>query len=129
MQRVRGPLAINASYSIGTVVVWLLVAGLVVLAVGYVATPRGRLDLRSLLAADVPSTAAALVAVDRALPLPRPGETILARAHVLMAGGHLHEALAARDLAQFLEMGRHQDSNAWIRAFRQFARAKITGKS
>jgi len=96
LPRVKSPLTIDGtSYSIGVVAVWLLAAGLAVLAVGYVATPRGRLDLRSLLMPDAPSTTAAPVAVDRMLPLPSQGETILARTRALMAGGHLHEALAA----------------------------------
>ena len=96
VRRVKGPPAITGgSYSLGSVVVWLLAAGLAALVGGYVATPRGRLDLWSLVRPDVPSTAAALVAVDRVLPLPRPGETMLARARALIAGGHFHEALAA----------------------------------
>ena len=97
LSRVKRPRTIDGtSYSIGGVAVWLLAAGLAVLAIGYVATPRGRLDLRSLLTQDAPSsTAAAPVAVDRVLPLPRQGETMLARARALVAGGHLHEALAA----------------------------------
>ena len=53
------------------------------------------LEGNRLLTADVPSAPAALVAVDRVLPLPRPGETMLTRARALMAGGHFHEALAA----------------------------------
>ena len=44
-----------------------------------------------------PSTSASS---DRGLPLPRRGETLLARARALAAGGHLYDALAALDLVR-----------------------------
>jgi tetratricopeptide (TPR) repeat protein len=102
--RVRspGPIA-GTSHSFGVVAVWLLAAGVAVLAVGYVATPRGRLDLRSLWLPEAPATTAAPVAVDRVLPLPRQGETILARARALMAGGHLREAIAALEAVRLTD--------------------------
>jgi tetratricopeptide (TPR) repeat protein len=104
LPRVKRPRPIDgASHSFGVVAVWMLAAGLAVLAVGYVATPRGRLDLRSLWLPDAPSTTAAPVAVDRVLPLPRQGETILARARALIAGGHLREAIAALEGVRFTD--------------------------
>jgi tetratricopeptide (TPR) repeat protein len=104
LPRVKRPRTIDGtSHSFGVVAVWLLAAGLAVLAVGYVATPRGRLDLRSLWLPDAPATTAAPVAVDRVLRLPRQGEIMLARARALMAGGHLREAIAVLEAVRFTD--------------------------
>ena len=105
--RVPSPLTRRApdrtTHSVWVVAVWLLAVGLGVLAVGYVATPRGRLDLRSLWLADAPPTAAAPVAVNRTLPLPRQGEIVLARSRALIAGGHLREAITALDAVRLTD--------------------------
>ena len=83
--------------------VWLLAAGLAVLAAGYLATPPGRLDLQSLWLSDAPSTLEPPVVADGALPLPRQGDTLLARARALMAGGHLREAVVALEAVRLTD--------------------------
>jgi hypothetical protein len=64
----------------------------------------GGASWRGLLAWRVPPavapSAAVAVPVDRNLPLPRRGETALARAHALAASGRLRDALAALDLVR-----------------------------
>ncbi|MBI3400014.1 MAG: hypothetical protein HY048_01230 [Acidobacteria bacterium] len=88
-----------------TIRITLAAAGLAGAAVlGVIAlTSTERVDWRSLLALagagpdDAPVAAAAPVAPELVLPLPRRGEMSLARARSLAAGGHLHDALIALD--------------------------------
>ena len=103
--RGRGPrTAEGAPHLIrGTVAFSGLVAAIVAL-VGF-AVVRDQLDWQSIVAlgrrtgrAESP-VAAALAPITRetVLPVPRRGETMLIRARLLMAGGHLRDALAALD--------------------------------
>ena len=85
----------------------LAVAGLTaaIVAVGGFAIARDAVDWQSLVAlarsairADSPAAAVQTpVAREVSLPLPRRGETTLTRARMLMASGHLRDALAALD--------------------------------
>ena len=78
--------------------VWLGAVALLAVG-GYAAVARKSLDWRSVIAA--PSTPAPAVSApmarDMELPLPRRGETMLARARALAARGHLRDALVALD--------------------------------
>ena len=76
----------------------LMVAGAGVLA----AVVWDGLPLRGLFGpSDTPAAVRSRpIAYDGSLPLPRRGETALARARALAAGGHLHDALAALDLVR-----------------------------
>ena len=87
----------------GMVAVTVLAAAIV--ALGGFAVARDRVDWQSLVAlarsairADSPAAAVQTpVAREVRLPLPRRGETTLARARMLMASGRLRDALAALD--------------------------------
>jgi hypothetical protein len=87
----------------GMVTVTVLAAAIV--ALGGFAVARDRVDWQSLVAlarsairADSPAAAVQTpVAREVALPLPQRGETTLTRARMLMASGHLRDALAALD--------------------------------
>jgi tetratricopeptide (TPR) repeat protein len=68
--------------------------GLAILAIGgYLSSTRIHWQVL-LPAADAPAAAAAPIAQDLSLPLPRRGEIAVTRARELAAGGHLHDALA-----------------------------------
>jgi hypothetical protein len=77
----------------------LLIAVAVVIGGAYAASNRDRIASRSLAGAgqEPAAPAAPLLAGDSQVPPARPGELALARARRLMAGGHLHDALAALD--------------------------------
>ena len=87
----------------GLVAVTALTAAIIALG-GFAAT-RDRVDWQSLIAlarsavrADSPAAAVQTpVAREVALPLPRRGETTLTRARMLMASGHLRDALVTLD--------------------------------
>ena len=80
------------------------IRGIVALG-GFAVVTRDRVDWQSLVAlarsagrADSPAvTAQSPVAREASLPVPRRGETTLTRARILMARGHLGDALAALD--------------------------------
>jgi tetratricopeptide (TPR) repeat protein len=77
---------------------WILGAvGLTGLAAVAVITYRNAIDWRSFAAWPQPAAAPAAPTVREMPALPRRGETILARASVLAAGGHLRDALALLD--------------------------------
>jgi tetratricopeptide (TPR) repeat protein len=86
-------------------IVALTVLATAIVALGGFAAARDRIDWEALVAlarsagrGDLPApTFQAPVARDASLPVPRRGETTLARARMLMAGGHLHDALAMLD--------------------------------
>jgi len=96
------PRASRSSRSMGGLLAFLVVgAGIVALAV--FAASRDQIDWRAIVdlarsagrvAAPAP-VAAAPVAREFALPLPRRGETTLGQARALAASGHLHDALTA----------------------------------
>lgn len=79
-----------------------LVAVMLLVAAGFIIATSAPIDWRSILAlhaARAPATAIP-AATGAALPLPRRGETALARARALVTSGHLREALSALELVR-----------------------------
>jgi tetratricopeptide (TPR) repeat protein len=82
-------------------VAWSAAAAIAVVAAGILAMPdvgswASVLPRQSL----APTVLSAPAASDRTPPIPRRGETALARARALAASGHLHDALKALDLVR-----------------------------
>jgi tetratricopeptide (TPR) repeat protein len=100
--RTPGVVSVSArSRPLSRFVALALAAGI---GVGLLLLMRGGASWRGLLAWGVPPAVAPSAAVaapaERSLPLPRRGETALARAHALAASGRLRDALAALDLVR-----------------------------
>jgi hypothetical protein len=80
-------------------VAWVALGAVIVTAVGILAAPGIRAWVSGL-QPEPPSATAGRGAGEQALPVPRRGETALARARALAAGGRLHDALTTLDLVR-----------------------------